>query len=216
MLFTLLESLGLPGQVRDMMDGVAIVTVHETPDMPGRMITAAIPSRDVVRMVKPVDGWATTFAGQRATVDPGTPLASIRVLSIDPAEDDRSGMLRGGGTLAWCYVHPAGGGEGRWVVCVQTGRRDEAAAARRVRDFAERLDMAPSMPSPTLYQLEIRPSRLIKVQSGGLSVGAAEAFRWIDRLRTRLDSAPNGLVRGTFVATFDTTLLESPQGPPPP
>lgn len=207
MLLSLLDSLKLPVGLGEPMDGVAIVTVHEAPaGVAGRSITAAIPVRDVTAFAPEADAWAVAFAGRPGLKTPGAQLDSIRVLAIEAAKSADE-ETKPGGTIAWSFARPPGGASGWWVLTVQLGMHDQARAAMSARDLAERLSVPMDGSAKTLYQLDLRPARLAKMTpaDGSASVGA---FRWVERVRTTLESAPNGLVKGTFTATFDTSLLE--------
>lgn len=197
---SLLDRLDLPGE-DEPASGVAIVTIHAPPaGEAGRWMTVAMPLADVESSMAASDAWGVAFAGRTGLEVPASQPDSIRVLTIEGAEGATSGAI------AWCYARSPGERGGWLVVQVQAGAHDRARAAGRVRDLAERLGKPLDPGVPTLYRLEMRPSALAAMTPTGEHTAAA--LRWVDRVSTSLRRAPNGLVRGSFTATFDTSRLE--------
>lgn len=219
LLLSFLEMLKLPQSLQRQVDGVALVAVHEPrgpdgePEVGAISITAAIPVGDVKAFAAEGDRWTVTLSGEPEMTVPSAALEKIRLLSLTPKGSGvLPGLVRPGGSLAWGYVQEAGASSGWWIVNIRTGADQDEMAVSTVNELSARLARPLDAGDPTLFRLSLHPARLAAIRraAGGGADGPAdplEAFRWIEGIETRLERAPDGLARGRFTVTFDTSLL---------
>ncbi|CAG0975785.1 hypothetical protein PHYC_01493 [Phycisphaerales bacterium] len=230
LLHSLLDMLRLPDGLQRRIDGVAVIAVHEprtgdgAPEPGAISITAAIPVDDVSTFAPDADAWTVTLSGDPEMKAPRATLDSIRLLSLTPKGPGvLAGFVKPGGSLAWGYVRHPGADSGWWVLNIRTGVEQDEMAVSTVNELSVRLSRPLDADDSTLFQLSLDPARLaaLKRAAAGDRVPAdtlidappdpLDAFRWIQRVETRLQRAPAGLARGTVKITFNTSLLDPPR-----
>lgn len=209
LMVSLLDNLKLPAEVTDGMEGVALLAVHRTPagaEVPALSITCAVPVRDL-DTVKPVaEAWIARVVGAPGMKLPPAAPDTVPVMVLG---DARNAMLPGfvqpGGSLAWTYAAQADGPGGWWVLNIRTAAGDEARAGAAAAELARRLSEPADEADRTVYRLIVRPADLaeiIRANSPSSGESAMRAFRWIERVETRLEAAGEGLLDGTVAVRF--------------
>jgi|GEM_PF-2159566 len=209
LMVSLLDNLKLPAEVTDGMEGVALLAVHRTPagaEVPALSITCAIPTRDL-EAVKPIaEAWIARVVGAPDMKLPPPAPGTVPVMVLGDARNALlPGFVQPGGSLAWTYAPEADGPGGWWVLNIRTAAGDEARAGAAAAELARRLSEPPDDAERTVYRLIVRPADLaeiIRASSSGSGESAMRAFRWIERVETRLQTAGEGLLQGTVAVRF--------------
>jgi hypothetical protein len=169
--------------------------------------------------------------------------ASIAATDPEFAPEFASGYLGRGGAIAWTFARaPAdtqseSGRAGWWVVSIRTAPGDVAPSASRVSTLAATLEQAGleqgGERDNTMFRLVVRPSRLAaitaevrrddpalasdaRVASAAKlkqQASALNALRWIDRVESRLNRGPRGVIDGSVSVRLRTELLNENSGP---
>ncbi|MCE7972889.1 MAG: hypothetical protein DYG92_00985 [Leptolyngbya sp. PLA1] len=209
LMVSLLDNLKLPAEVTDAMDGVALLAVHRTPAgaaVPALSITCAIPVSDL-EAVKPItEAWIARVVGAPGMKLPPSAPGTVPVMVLGDARNSMlPGFVQPGGSLAWTYAQGADAPGGWWVLNIRTAAGDEARGGAAAAELARRLSEPPPESDRTVYRLIVRPADLaeiIRANSPSSGESAMRAFRWIERVETRLQTADAGMLEGTVAVRF--------------
>ncbi|HYE60448.1 MAG TPA: hypothetical protein VD997_00505 [Phycisphaerales bacterium] len=219
---SLLGMMSLPAEVRQNLQGTAIVAVH-APESTGGSMTIALPLRSIEAAVNAADAWACSVAGMPVTDTNIPTVDGIRHCTFGAERAPAlGGMISGDGRAAWCYA--AAGGvlqaestPGWLVLSVRFGEGEEPQAM--VRRTASHLAHGAMRDQSTLFRLVVQPRRMMALMeaskpvtdsaSAGVPVNR-RALRWLDRVDSRIVRESKGYVEGTINAELNLKLLASP------
>lgn len=168
MLVSILDSLGLPQDLRREIDGVTVAAIHRVNG--GVSTTAVLPMRDIAAAAVRADDWILSLAGDgEERIEAGERVATagigqVRMLKVGSAADAPAGHMRAGGSVSWTFSPAAdpANPSGWWIINFRSGGSSDYAGASDV----EALGLACATEfeaTDDVYSLTIRPAELTEL-----------------------------------------------------